>query len=289
LRFLGYGLVCSDHAKLIARPFDRQKFAQVIANWLLGEASCRWDKIELEAINRDDLVSQQLLDLLQEAECPRVEFDQPGSCYVVLPSSFDEYLMSISKNNRKRCRRWEKTYFQTGRAQIRVATSPEDCLANWQTLVAFHNARRLSLGERGAFENPSFETFHRKAVPLLADIGKVQLRVLEVDGQPMAVEYVLQADDTWYAYQSGMCDVGEAVSAGNLSILALVQDAIAAGCQRLDLLRGTEAYKFSWGALHRPAHSTIVRPPTSMARLLTLRDSALLAAKRLRRNLVNAG
>lgn len=286
LRWLGDGDVCSDHGTLLANESTVQEFTAQLAGWLLQSAGELWDELVLDSIDEDDASCRLLVETLAEAGCPQVERHEPGSCYVELPPTMDEYLMSVSKNHRKRCRKWEKTYFQTGRAQVRVATTADDCLAQWQTLVELHNARRSELGEQGAFQDATFAEFHQQVIPKLAEVGKVQLRVLEVDGEAVAVEYVLCDGDTWYAYQSGMSKAGEELSAGSLSVLKLVEDAIAAGCQRLDLLRGTESYKFSWGAVHRPAHTVVLRQPTTMARLLTLGDSTWVAAKRLRRSFV---
>jgi len=286
LRWLGDGRVCSDHATLICPSAQDERFAQSLAVWMQNSSNDGWDEIQLEAIDEDDPACRRLIDDLVAAGCSRVQAEQPGNCYVELPPTLNEYLMSISKNHRKRCRRWQKQFFDTGRARLEVATGTDYCLRNWHSLVELHNTRRSSLGERGAFEDHKFAKFHQQVIPKLAASGNVQLRVLEVDGTPMAAEYVLRDQRTCYAYQSGMSASGEEVSAGSLSIFALVRDAIDAGCQRLDLLRGDEPYKFSWGAVHRPASSITLRRPSSAARLLTLRDSAWIAAKRLRRSVV---
>lgn len=287
LRWLGDGHVCSDHASLLSTPADYLPFARALAGWLLDDRDGRWHELRLEAINSDDVACRQFTQRLVEAGSPHLQLQEPGSCYIDLPSSFEEYLMSVSKNHRKRCRRWEKAFFQSGRAELHVATAPQDCLALWQSLIQLHNDRRASLGQQGAFEDSQFETFHQQVLPRLASAEHAQLRLLEIDGQTVAAEYVLQQGTTWFAYQSGMSQAGEELSAGSLSILALVKDAIAAGCTRLDLLRGDEPYKFSWGAVHRPAATTIIRRDTSAARLLTLTDTAWIAAKRLRRSLIS--
>lgn len=289
LRWLGDGHVCSDHPTLLASETTAASFAHQLAEWLLHSAADQWDELALESIDDDDPTCRHFVDALTTFGCLQVRRDEPGSCYVDLPATFDDYLMSVSKNHRKRCRKWEKQYFQTGRAKVHIATTADDCLAHWQTLVELHNARRAELGEQGAFHDPQFAEFHQTVIPRLATDGRLQLRVLAVDSQPVAAEYVLCDDDTWYAYQSGLSKTGESLSAGSLSVLKLVEDAIAAGYTKLDLLRGTESYKFSWGAQHRPASTIVLRPPTSMARLITLGDSALLAAKRLRRSLVGTG
>lgn len=288
LHWLGDGRVCSDHPTLLTEPGYEKRFAEQLANWLLKPANRCWDELLLEAIDADDLASNHLVDRLTAADCSLVVKDQPVSCYVDLPESRHAYEMSLSKNHRKRCRKWTKQFFDTGRAKVYVSTTAKACLEGWQTLVDLHNERRTGLGEAGAFEDSRFKSFHQQVMPRLADAGRVQLRQLELDGQIVAVEYVLQDSETWYAYQSGLSDTGEQQSAGNLSLLALVNDAIEAGCQRLDLLRGDEAYKFSWGAKVRPAQTITLRRRSTIGSLLTLRDTAWQHARQMKRTLISA-
>ena len=108
VRWLGDGPVCSDHATLLCQPADAQQFAQALGDWLTSSTHDRWHELQLEAIDADDASCRHLIDHLVAAGCPQVETPQPGSCYVELPTTYDEYLMAISKNHRKRCRRWGK-------------------------------------------------------------------------------------------------------------------------------------------------------------------------------------
>lgn len=279
VRWLGDGRVCSDHATLLAAAGYGEAFADRVADWLLGEAADRWDELQLEAINADDAVANRFVDQLSAAGCPLVVSNEPVSCFVDLPATRHDYEMRLSKNHRKRCRKWTKQFFDTGRAKVHVATDAGACLRDWRTLVDLHNERRVGLGGEGAFEDEQFFHYHRQVMPRLAAAGRVQLRRLELNGEVVAVEYVLQDGDTWYAYQSGLSQSGEEQSAGNLSLLALVDDAISAGCRRLDLLRGDEAYKFSWGAQTRPARSLTIRRPGAVGRVLTLVDTAWQTAR----------
>lgn len=290
VRWLGDGRVCSDHPTLLCSPTAGptcEEFAIGLAEWLINECKVSWNELKLEAIDTDNTTCAHFINALVAEGCLQVNAQEPGNCFVDLPSTFEDYLMSVSKNHRKRCRRWGKQMFETGRASVEVATTPETCLAHWQTLVKLHNDRRSQFGQEGAFLNPDFAAFHRQAIAKLAESGNVQLRVLEIDGEPVAAEYLLQDEQTWYAYQSGMSELGEELSAGSLSILKLVQDAIAAGCTRLDLLRGEEPYKFSWGAVHRPALTTTLRRQSYTAQLMTMRDLAWSSAKWVKQTLVN--
>jgi len=288
LRWLGDGRVCSDHQTLLVDPQLADAATTAIANWLLDNDSTVWRQFRLEAVDQDDSTLQLLVEKLTAAECPVSQREEPGSCYIDLPDSWAAFLSNVSKNHRKRLRRYYKDFFATGRATVLTCTTPDECLSAFDTLVRLHNDRRTALGEAGAFEDPQFLHFHRTAVERLAKSNQVRLSTLSVDGQPMAAEYVLQDSETQFAYQGGLSAAGEEISAGGLSMLWQVKQAIEAGHKRLDLLRGVEKYKFSWDAKHRPAATFVVRQPTRTARVAALCETAWRGAKQVRRSLAGA-
>lgn len=286
LRWLGDGRVCSDHQTLIVDPNHVETSTTAVAEWLLQSDAAHWRQLRLEAVNHNDAALRQLIDKLEAAGCPLSQREEPGSCYIDLPATWDEYLASVSKNHRKRTRRAYKESFVSGRARVDVYRSAEECLSAFDTLVRLHNDRRTALGEAGAFEDAQFLHFHRLAVQRLANANAVQLTLLSVDDEPVAAEYVLENNDTQFAYQGGLSAAGEAISAGNLSMLWQLKNAIERGQQRLDLLRGLEKYKFSWGAKHCPATTYLVRRPSRTAHVAAMCDNAWGKAKRLKRKLL---
>ena len=283
LRWLGDGAVCSDHASILLARNASSEVIQEVVEWIHEFDLHRWTQIELDAVNVDDMQLEALVAGIRHRGWLITAPEDIGSCWISLPSSWDDYLNIISKNHRKRCRRWQREFFDTGRARVHVATEPADCVAAYEQLVFLHNQRRQSSGSCGAFEDTKFRRFHQLAIHSLARSGRVQLRLLTVDEQLAAVEYVLTDDTAFYAYQSGLSDAGAAVSAGSLSILSLLRAAVDHRRRRVDLLRGVEPYKFSWGAVHRPAQSIVARRKTMTALLQTYFDKAVQQARCMRR------
>jgi CelD/BcsL family acetyltransferase involved in cellulose biosynthesis len=116
----------------------------------------------------------------------------------------------------------------------------------------------------------------------LARRGQIQLRLLSIDEKLAAMEYVLTDETGFYAYQSGLSDVGAEHSAGNLSILSLLRAATDSGRRQVDLLRGVESYKFSWGAECRPARTIVARRRTWSGMLQTCIDRAMQQVRSIR-------
>ena len=283
LRFLGDGTACSDHATLLWAGPDLPTVVDALADWVLNASPAQWRLLYLEEVDHDDLAMGRFVTRLASARQLISSREGVGSCYADLPATWETFLTGVSKNHRKRCRRWEREFFDSQRVTVTVAKSPDDCRTVWHELVALHNERRNSLGESGAFEDQQFRAFHDQAVLRLAAADQLQMRVLRHNGIPVAAEYVLQDQGTLYAYQSGMSRQGIDLAAGNLSVLALVRDAIATGRCRLDLLRGDEPYKFSWSAKRRPTQTIVVRRGSATGHLGTWCDLAWNHAKQARR------
>ena len=225
-----------------------------------------WNCIDFEAVDCGG-PTQRLFDASARQGAGKVLLrDAVPSCYIELPTSWEAFLMVLSKNHRKRCRRWCREYFDTGR----VACFSTD--AGWHPDVAFevlvmlHNERRAGLGG-GAFDDPRFERFLRNALTRLAARGMAEVRAIQMNGRFLAVECVLVGTRAIHAYQSGLAGAGLEHNAGALSTIAMVQSAIDRGMQRLDLMRGTEAYKFHWGARVQPMQRIGWWPPTVGGRL----------------------
>lgn len=286
-RLLGDGKTCSDHTSLLVDPHFSTLAVEELVDWFGQRNRFQSCPLHLESINADDCLLNTFTQQMLDTGGLVTDQQQAGSAFVNLPESWDEYLMSVSKNHRKRCRRWDKEFFQSNRASVEVATDPDHCLQAWTTLVELHNTRRTELGQTGAFEDPLFADFHRQAIPRLAAADALQLRILRIDSQPVAAEYLLVDDRAWFAYQSGMNHPGQQLGAGNLSIMAMLRDAIDSGVAKFDLLRGAEPYKFSWGAVHLPAITRTLRRPSASAHLATLGDSAWQAARQVKSKLVS--
>ena len=274
LRWLGDGAVCSDHASLVLAQNASSEVIRAVVEWIDETDHRGWTGLKFEAVNGDDRRLQSLVSGIRDRGWLITAAEDTGSCCISLSANLDDYFDAVSKNHRKRCRRWQREYFETGRASLHVATEPADCCAAYEQLVLLHNQRRQSAGTCGAFEDERFCRFHELAIDRLARRGQVQLRLLSVDEQLAAVEYVLMDETALYAYQSGLSDAGAAVSAGSLSVLSLLRAAADSGRRRVDLLRGVEPYKFSWGAVHRPAQTIVARRRTWSGMLQTCFDQA---------------
>lgn len=247
LRFLGDGIVCSDHADLAIAAGYTDAVTQEIAHWLTCHASQNWDFIQFDAVDEGESPIVQMLRKLESNGFAMHQRATTGCWHVDLPRTWEEYLAVLSKNHRKRCRRWMRNYFECRRAEVTIS-SMDSVESAWEEISDLNRQRREHVGDRSAFLDERFLAFHRSVLPRLLEQGHAELRQLRVDGEPVAAEYLLLDGSTMYCYQSGLRPVDSPDGYGNLSILALFRDAIERGCSRIDFLRGDEDYKSHWNA-----------------------------------------
>ena len=267
VRWLGEGAVCTDHTSCFCRSGHECAVAECVARYLLGQPDF-WSRLHLEAVDVDDLVMNHLVTCLEQGGCLSSRTPALSCWSIPLPTAWDEFLMTLSKSHRKRCRRLMRSFFDSGRVAVHRVTTADQFDRGWRILMQLHAARWGDKSRpEGVFGDQRFHQFHEATARQLLQRQQLQLQWLECDGQPVAAEYQLVDDTTIYAYQSGMDPAWSEVQPGNLSILATLQDAIARGIQSCDLLRGDEPYKAHWRAEEKPCCHVRVWPGSFASRI----------------------
>jgi CelD/BcsL family acetyltransferase involved in cellulose biosynthesis len=277
IRWIGEGEVCTDHLSLVCRPINASRVASAVAQALTSEFT-DWDRLDLDNVDADDTTIAQLMTALTEDAC-QVQQHASHSYWVLdLPSTWDDYLASISKSHRKQLRQLERRVLESDRATWHRVESKSDLDRAWEVLVDLHQRRRQSLGEPGCFASQAFHDFHREVVDLLIDRSALRMSWMELDGIPAAAEYHLAGSDTTYAYQGGVDPQRLEDEPGRLSTILCLRHAIEEGHRQIDFLRGDEPYKAHWRATPRQTLNYRVIPNRPIARL---RGQVLAAADTL--------
>lgn len=252
VKFLGSGEVCTDYLTVFSRRGAEAEAASALAEWLVQSrkqsaapsmADARWDRLELCGIPVDDLATKLLVERLAQRGA-LVDRRATDHCWrLELPTSWEDYLRTLSKSHRKQLRRFQRRLFDSGRAVLHTANTAAEVEYALDLLIELHQRRRRSLGQRGCFDSPRFTAFLRDAAREFFEIGQLWLCWLELDSRPVACEYQLLGERTVYAYQSGIEPAVLQEEPGRLATLAVLLAAVEAGRGTYDLLRGDEAYK----------------------------------------------
>lgn len=262
LRFLGSGEICTDYSTILCEPGRERAVTEAlarslcdplhVADWLTQNSVRHWDRIEFNAIARQDRILQQLFSEMERHNNLVHRRASANSWRIELPRSWDAYLALLSKSHRKQLRRCQRQYFDSGRASIHwVENEPQLDIA-WDLLVRLHQDRQQSRGNSGCFASAHYATFHRGMASELLRAGQLWLGWLEIDGRPLAVEYQFVDGKTVFAYQGGIDHSVLELSPGQMILSASIQRAISEGYSTFDFLRGDEPYKPHWRAEPHP-------------------------------------
>lgn len=248
IRLLGSGDVGTTHTTwLSAGGWETQVgvgVGQFLQNFKPG-----WKRLLFESVDADAAAIHATVDYLAENGCLRHQ-RQINSCWkIILPASWDEYLGMLSSSLRKRCRKLQRQFFDSGKIKVRQVENEADLQKGFEILLELHSARWGSARKPlGVFDDEKFRVFHEKVSRNLLTRKNLRLAWLECDGKPIAVEYQLVDSKAVYAYQAGVDLSMDEYSPGKLTMMASIQYAFEQGCEFFDLLRGDEPYKANWRA-----------------------------------------
>jgi CelD/BcsL family acetyltransferase involved in cellulose biosynthesis len=124
-------------------------------------------------------------------------------------------------------------------------------------LVRLHGERWSERGECGVLHDAAVLAAHREAAPQLLAAGLLRLHALRLEGAIVAVLYCLadapqRRERRWYDYIGGFDPRFAAFSPGTVLLAHAIEAARAEGAVALDFLRGSERYKYRWGAVDEP-------------------------------------
>ena len=278
ISFLGSGMACSDYMGLLVPSGREDEIARRVAQWLSSETA-DWHALELGGVDWNDSSVRRLVEALALSGHAVHEAPAPSCWRVSLADGWEPYLASLGKNRRGRVRQLRRRQFDTGRAVVRSAERLEDLPRGMAILRDLHQRRRTSLGERGCFADPTFESFLTEAAERFLLLGRLRLQWIELEGRPVAVEFELTGGDTVYYYQSGIDPAITEERPGWLGTIAALEWTIAHGYKAFDFLRGDEAYKAHWRAEPRAMVDirVVARRPAA-----TVRHGVWLGRKRAR-------
>ncbi len=167
------------------------------------------------------------------------------SAVLRLPTSFDEYLMSIGKKERHELRRKRRRFASE------LGTPSLERRAGRDAIHLFAELHRRSSGDKGGFMTDAMERFFFE---LHDRVGGVVDMLVQASGTVAAAVFLFETDRETYLYNSAFNpDVGH-LSPGNVMLSHLIEQAISDGRRIFDFLKGDEAYKFKLGAEARPLY-----------------------------------
>lgn len=282
-RILGMENACTHHADWICAAGWEARVGEAVGIFLL-RCKAVWKRLLFEAVDADADAIPSTIGFLADNGCLCHRRPVNSVWRIALPPSWDDYLQTLSRSLRKRCRKLQRQFLDSAKIQIRQVTNGADLDHGFTILLNLHGARWGNAKKPlGVFADPRFRAFHQKVSRSLLDRQQLRLAWLECDGKPIAVEYQFVDAKAVYAYQAGVDLSMDDYAPGKLSMMAAIQFAIARGCKTFDLLGGDEPYKGHWRAVPVACHDLRVWQNGLLAHAAwALWSSYTLAAGRLK-------
>jgi len=253
-RLLGSGDACTTHTTWFCVAGWERRVGEEVARFLL-QCKTEWRRLVFESVDADAAAIHATVECLAE-DGYLLHRRQINSCWkITLPDTWDDYLRTLSRSLRKRCRKLQREFFDSGKIRICQVENETDLGKGFDILINLHAARWGSSGKPlGVFADRRFRLFHETISGKLLANGQLRLAWLECEGKPFAVEYQFFDSRAVFAYQAGADFSMDAYSPGKLTMMAAIQFAISRGCESFDLLRGDEPYKANWRAVPTACH-----------------------------------
>ncbi len=191
---------------------------------------------------------------------------------------WDGYLATRSQKFRQRVARGlEKSLVKEHSYTVRDCASATELDADLATLFRLHDLRHSDDSSIAANRDRGFiADFAHRAL----EREWLRLRVLEIEGDPVAAFLAWCVGGRYAIYQSGFDPAWARYSVGALLLVHTVRAGIEEGAEEVDMLLGEEAYKQRFAAATREVHTVTVAPARSARRLLSAAEAG--ARKRAR-------
>jgi CelD/BcsL family acetyltransferase involved in cellulose biosynthesis len=242
------GMGNTDYVDLLARDDDAREAGALVLR-RLATCSARWDSCELQPLAPDAALLGAPVPAELVAECGAIDV-----CPVLaLPHGVARLDETVPARYLARLHYARRRLERLGRVRIDAADE-HDAPRLLSALASLHEARWSAHGEPGVLADAVTRSFHLELAPALASRGMLRLYLLSVDGRAAAGFYGFAAGGCVYYYLGGFDPAFGRYSVGALVVLHAVEEAVRAGAESFDFLRGAESYKRRWGACDRPLY-----------------------------------
>jgi CelD/BcsL family acetyltransferase involved in cellulose biosynthesis len=228
LSFVGSGI--TDYNDVLIAQEHRELVAKLTLNFLISQnVQC-----ELDEIPPTSPLLNEIESVCDASPCPIVDL----ATFHLPTKRRKQFAASLSRLR------------QLGECSFECAAAPQ-IPEYMQALFHLHEERWKTRSETGVLEDHRLREFHSEVAERFCKAGFLRFYGLRFNGSLRSVLYCFSLQRCVYYYLGGFDPDLGAYSPGSLLIDFAIHEARAAGFQKFDFLRGSEPYKYSWGAVDR--------------------------------------
>ena len=285
LRFVGTGI--SDCLDMMVQPGCEQTAVKALGTHLARLARTL-DAIELSEIRDASCLRLQLGDELAAAGVKTVTEICDNCPRLTLASDWEQTLAGASGDFRRKLRARERRLYEHAPIGFETIGPGEVLDPAMDDFVAMHEERLADKVGRGIYTDPRMEKFHREACARFHAKGWLFLTFMTMHGKRVFANCYYFHKNHIYCHLGGATDVGEAWnhSPGIVLESHCIQQALQRGGRVYDFLRGTEPYKYRFGAVDVPLWSITMQRTRFETAVLGRIGACGSVAKRLIRKML---
>ncbi|MDW5563186.1 MAG: GNAT family N-acetyltransferase [Methanomassiliicoccus sp.] len=237
MEFVGSGP--SDRLAIIARD-GRLDVHRAI--WDYVKQKDDWDVIELR-----EMTAGEATEVVVRECYPHAEYIQALSPHILLNGDYETYLSALSKNMRYNLGRNRRKLEESG-AIFRTLRTPKE------VAEGVHYLRKLSEARwdiASVLMMPNMVEFIELAATELAKRREIVFHTIEHHDEPIAITMGFDTDHRYMYYLSGFDPEHSKTSPGSVLLSKIIEECCAKHMTEVDLLRGTEQYKYRFNAVDR--------------------------------------
>jgi CelD/BcsL family acetyltransferase involved in cellulose biosynthesis len=252
LRMMGTGI--TDYMDLILESGLSRTGTSLIPDHLASTAS-DWDICDFQELRSDSA----LLGLPLTKKLHTCRLIQEVCPVLTLPASADAYYGSISPSFVTRIQRAKKAL--TRSAQVELVEADASTLTRFMDeLFRLHGAAWEERNQTGVLSDTAVRSFHNEVAERFMSSGTLRLFGLQYEEKLIAVIYAFFSGSRFFFYIGGHDPEFARLSPGTVLMALVIEKAIDEGVGEIDFLRGSEKYKFNWGARARTNYRLLAWP-----------------------------
>lgn len=253
LRFIG-GIDLTDYLGPICSLEDRNEVAEALVDWL-STTDVLWDELDAHSMPVPFGFAEFLVDHADRRAFSFSLEQEEISSILPLADDWDAYLASLDSKERHELRRKLRRLGRDHPDAV-LRSSTEETLD--RDLSIFLDMHREAEGDKGHFMRPQVATFFERVARAFTQLGWLRLDFLEIGGRPIASTFGFEVGGRFYLYNSAFERDAQRLSPGVVLVAELVKRAMNRGLEYFDFLRGSERYKYQFGAQAVPLHNVRV-------------------------------
>jgi CelD/BcsL family acetyltransferase involved in cellulose biosynthesis len=244
---LGSVDVC-DYLDFIVAPGMERDFFNVLLDDLKQKGISHLD---LRALRPDSTVLTDLVGIARSRGHEVLCQPEDVSSELDLPTSWEEYLATLTAKQRHELRRKLRRLSEAGKVDYYFV---KDSTAVREAMDTFIKMFAESREDKATFLTAQMESFFRSLADTMAEAGLLRLGILELDTLPTAMIMCFDYNDCLYLYNSGYAPQYNYLSVGLLCKVLCIKESIQEGKKRFDFLKGDEPYKYQLGGREVPLY-----------------------------------